>query len=216
MNNKETMWSPGINGIFPLPLYIQQATGKVFDDVDDELNTLVNKTDFSQREGWNADTHMLSPDPFSGCILHKNDCRNFIKFLQYCVNDYLIPIIGHNNYTYAVTDSWLTKTIKGKYAQEHSHGTADISGVYYIKTTGEDGNLFFDNIHSSACANVLISQLKAKEILPLETGMLILWPGHLKHGTFVNRTDHERISLSFNICLGRRGFDQIYGDKNYD
>ena len=40
----------------------------------------------------------------------------------------------------------------------------------------------------------------------LENGMIALWPGQLKHRTLVNETDHERISVSFNITLGKKGF----------
>jgi len=45
-----------------------------------------------------------------------------------------------------------------------------------------------------------------QNVAPLEQGLIILWPGYLSHRTFVNETDHERLSLSFNIKFARRGF----------
>tara|TARA_B100000965_G_scaffold111980_1_gene92451 strand:- start:829 stop:1503 length:675 start_codon:yes stop_codon:yes gene_type:complete len=214
-HNLETPWRPGINPVFPLPIFINQADPERFKIIDDEFQSVISKIEFAQRDGWNADTHMLSPDPFSKSLIHDYDCKNFMNFLDESVKAYVTPILRHDQFGYAVTESWMTKTVKGKYAQEHSHGTADISGVYYIHTTGKDGNLLFDNIHSNACSNVIIASLKAKEIMPLENGLIMLWPGHLKHGTFVNNTDNERISLSFNICLGRKGFDELYGKTRF-
>jgi len=202
----QTPWRPGINGMFPIPIFMNQARDEEFKNIDEELKGVAEKLKFAQKDGWNADTHMLSPDPFNRNIIGEYKCKYFLKFLEQSIYQYVYPILQHDGFDYAINGAWMTKTIKGKYAQEHSHGTADLSGVYYIDTTGEDGNLFFDNIHSHACSNALVSQLKAKEIMPLENGLIMLWPGYLKHGTFVNRTDHERISLSFNICLGRAGF----------
>ncbi len=39
----------------------------------------------------------------------------------------------------------------------------------------------------------------------LENGVLGLWPSILHHATNPNNTDHERISLSFNITFARQG-----------
>ena len=87
-----------------------------------------------------------------------------------------------------------------------SHGYSDISGVYYINTNGEDGNLQFDNINSSMSGNFIMGALRSKEVAPLMNGLLMLWPGPLKHGTQTNNTDSERMSLSFNINIARPGF----------
>ena len=39
--------------------------------------------------------------------------------------------------------------------------------------------------------------------IPLKNGVLGLWPAILDHSTEANETDHERISLSFNICFSK-------------
>tara|TARA_B100001094_G_scaffold113587_1_gene109558 strand:- start:2135 stop:2812 length:678 start_codon:yes stop_codon:yes gene_type:complete len=204
----QTPWRPGINGMFSLPIFMNQAVDDQFDNIHNELNTVADKIDFAQKNGWNADTHMLSPDPFERNIIEEYKCKYFLEFLEQSIFNYVAPILKHDGFDYCLNGAWMTKTINGKYAQEHSHGTADISGVYYVDTTGEDGNLFFDNIHSHACSNALVANLKAKEIMPLENGLIMLWPGYLKHGTFVNQSDHPRISMSFNIVLSRAGFSK--------
>ena len=197
-----------INAIFPLPLFMNKATGETFNNINDELTNVADNIDFSHREGWDSNTHMLTPNAFERNILVDYDCKNFIKFLEECIYDFVYPILKHDGFDYCMSACWMTKTLKNQYAKEHHHGTADISGVYYVDTTGDDGNLFFDNIHSSACSNPLISKINAKEIMPLENGLIMMWPGYLKHGTFSNKTDHARISLSFNLTLSRAGFSK--------
>ena len=64
----------------------------------------------------------------------------------------------------------------------------------------------FDNIHSQLCGNYVFSNLPGKQPMPIQKGLLMLWPGPLRHGTVVNKTDNERMSLSFNIFIGRNGY----------
>ena len=56
------------------------------------------------------------------------------------------------------------------------------------------------------CGNFVVGCLPPKQPMPLENGLLLLWPGTLKHGTLTNSTDNERMSVSFNVFVGRKGF----------
>ena len=196
----------GVISIFPLPVYMKKAEDDQFNKIQEEVISACNNIEFEQRPNWNKDTHMLSKDPFKTNILLDNNCTNAVDFIYKSATNYVEGITGHGNYQYNLMESWLTKTMNGQYAHDHHHGAADISGVYYIKTNGKDGNLRFDNIHSSMAGNFICSTLPSRQPMPLETGGLILWPGPLRHGTETNTTDSERISLSFNIFVGRKGF----------
>ena len=195
-----------IQSIFPVPIYMDKAEGENFKLIQEELLSITEKIEFSQRKGWNKDTHMLNKDPFSTNFLFDNNCQNTVRFIYESATEYVQNIAGHPDYQYSIIESWITKTLKGQYAHEHHHGATDISGVYYINTNGEDGNLIFDNIHSQMAGNFVFSSLVFDHKLPLENGLLILWPGLLRHRTHVNTTDNERLSLSFNIMIGRKGF----------
>ena len=94
----------------------------------------------------------------------------------------------------------MTRTTKGKYIHQHDHGNYDISGVYYLKTNGEDGQLYFPSPHRLLAGNFIISRIvDYYQHLPLENGVIAMWPSVLLHNTEPNQTDHERISASFNI-----------------
>ena len=206
MTKADQQFKEYMMGLFAVPIILKQARGKQFENVQEELLSIANQVNFSQVEGWSHDTHMLSPDPFNSNIIVDNKCSNFLEFLEESLTEYIETITGEGEFGYEITESWFTKTLKGKYAHEHHHGYADISGVYYINTNQEDGNLVFDNIHSQMAGNYIFANLPGKQPMPLENGLLILWPGPIKHGTWENKTDNERISLSFNIFMGRRGY----------
>ena len=103
-------------------------------------------------------------------------------------------------------NSWITKTQKNEYAHIHTHQGSHISGAYYIKTNGEDGNLYFPNIHRGWASNPIIGCSTHLTEAPLETGILVLFPADLSHGVNENRTDDIRYSLSFNIFIN--GFNE--------
>ena len=132
------------------------------------------------------------------------------------VDKFLKSLYGEYNQDgttkWMIVESWMTKTLKGRCAREHSHGAADISGVYYLDTNGNDGNLILCNTNRHLESNVLLTTMISSGDLkmPLETGMIFLWPGQMRHKTLINETDHERVSVSFNIHLSRKGFDKLY------
>ena len=88
---------------------------------------------------------------------------------------------------------------KGNYAHIHKHGFSDISGVYYYRTNGSDGDIFFETpVTETGCSKFWSNHSLTFNIAP-EKGLIILFPGWLSHGVRTNTTDNQRISLSFNI-----------------
>ena len=99
---------------------------------------------------------------------------------------------------YKIYESWFTKLEPNDYAYVHDHGDADISGVYYCKTSGSDGKIFFA---SPLPSGKLYANNQRFTITPMNGGLL-LFPGWLKHGVTRNESNNDRISLSFNIRIG--------------
>ena len=198
----------GLNAIFPLPIFLDQAEGTEYQSIQKELTTTKSKLIFND-----TGSHLiLNDDPFNSHFLSSYECNHTLNFINKTVDKFLTSLYGdynkNNTVKWMIIESWMTKTIKGRSAREHSHGGVDISGVYYLDTNGSDGNLILSNIHSHLQGNILLYELinKGDIRMPLENGMIFLWPGQMKHRTLTNETDHERISLSFNIFLNRKGF----------
>ena len=195
----------GVYPWFPTPVYIEGSNDET---IQKELLEVYNKLEFSQIEGWSPHTHELNQYPFGRNILKEYECYNFLDFLDSHIKRYLQAIgfegqYGPNQEQYVIDGAWFTKTKKGKYAHIHNHGSNDLSGVYYLQTNGKDGNLIFKSIHEYLQSNYIFEHTVEDISLPVEKGLIALWPGILNHGTQVNETDHERISLSFNIQFRR-------------
>lgn len=85
---------------------------------------------------------------------------------------------------------WMNFNGPGEFQFDHDHLGAWLSGVYYYKTNTNDGNILFTN------PNPHIQNFY--EIEPA-VGRLIMFPSYLKHRVAPNKTQDERISISFNI-----------------
>ena len=184
---------------FPTPIYTTQLEGVEFQSVQTELSNVIDNFVFSQNPNWGLDTHELSGDAFSDDSLSKFKCKHFLKILDKHVNLYLNDLNCHPDRQYVITQSWFTKTKNGKYAHRHDHGANDISGVYYLKTNQHDGNLYFESLNRPLSSNFVFGCIPAEQELPSKEGLMALWPSMLNHGTRINNTDHERISVSFNL-----------------
>ena len=193
---------------FPIPIYyVKPKDEDEYDLIQEELMNVHENTEYQQPEQFpKSASHELTPNPFGSNIIKKYNCHNFLEFLKREVKDFMGSLDYTNPMEYLIDASWMTKTIKGKFALEHTHGATDISGVYYIKTNEQDGNLFFKDPNERSVGNLLMDLTVQQNVAPLQQGLLILWPGYLRHGTFANETDHERLSISFNIKFTRRGF----------
>tara|TARA_B100001250_G_scaffold173118_1_gene149026 strand:+ start:322 stop:912 length:591 start_codon:yes stop_codon:yes gene_type:complete len=189
---------------FPLPVYVEKATGTQYGDIQKEITELYNNLSFAQNPQWTSDTSELSleskDDPFF-VKHHLKDCAKFLKFVDSCVINYLKQI-GCTEKSYVVENSWLTRTTNNQYIHMHDHGNYDISGVYYVQTNGADGQLFFPSPHRPLAGNHIFSKISDRyESFPLEQGLMALWPSTLYHNTAPNKTKDERISASFNIKI---------------
>ena len=197
----------GISPIFSLPIFLDEAEGSEYVDIQKELTDTKHTLKFNDSGSY----MILSENPFNSNFLIESGCHHSIKFINKTVDKFVTSLYGEYDkdiFKWEILESWMTKTIKGRCAREHSHGSYDISGVYYLDTNGNDGNLIFTNINHNLEGNMLLNKLliNGDVAMPLKNGTIFLWPGQLRHKTLINETDHERISISFNITISRKGF----------
>ena len=197
----------GIHPIFPLPIFLDEAEGSEYTDIQKELTDTKHTLKFNDSGSY----MILNENPFNSNFLIEFGCHHSIKFINKTVDKFVTSLYGEYDkdiFKWAIIESWMTKTIKGRCAREHSHGSYDISGVYYLDTNGNDGNLIFTNINHNLEGNMLLNKLliNGDVAMPLKNGTIFLWPGQLRHKTLINETDHERISISFNITISKKGF----------
>ncbi len=207
-------------GYFVLPVYCEVPGQVDYNLIQKELSDVFEKLNFSQQDNWTSETQELSENAFTQNMLGLHDFKHFLKFVDRSVQQYLDDIghlhkkLGdHSNRQYVITTSWFTKQKKGHYAHLHNHSGTDLSGVYYFKTNGMDGNMYFHSPYHDKKSNFIYEVIAEEQEIQVEQGMLCLFPADLMHATKVNETDHERVSLAFNIEFRRQGFVL---DEEYD
>lgn len=107
-------------------------------------------------------------------------------------------------------DFWINVNGKNDYNVQHNHIGGFISGVLYVKTPENCGNIFFvdplTSVRSAYEYNFHVSgRLPLNNVFskswcyePKE-GLLILFPSWLEHYVEPNKSDEDRISIAFNI-----------------
>jgi len=194
---------------FSTPIYCEfieePALSEIQTDLLNAVNDLKIKNQFSKNKNWGSSAHRLSDVSFSRDFLEEYQLDSFLNELSKHVYKYMelletpMPKIRE----FKIMQSWVTQTSKGEHAHVHSHGSCDLSGAYYIQTNGQDGNIFFKSPNRLLGTSWPFEHLPELSAYKPQVGKLLLFPSWLEHGVQENRTDHERISLSFNIAFAR-------------
>jgi len=100
--------------------------------------------------------------------------------------------------TSGINNMWINYSPPGAYNVLHHHPTADISGVFYLKADKNSGDIIFPTPYPHE-----LSPSSSYRTKP-ERNMGVLFYSGLMHYVDVNRSDEDRISVSFNIILTNR------------
>lgn len=195
-----------IFSLFPTPLYTYKLENKEYTDVQTELQTVVDalylEDHWGQNPNWNSSSPYLSnKGNFIENILKSKDLKVVTKFIMHHCHNYMAVMNVKPTYKAEIETSWLSLTKTGLSSHIHDHGTSHISGVYWFKTNGLDGDIVFRNSYKALKCNPIGSSFAHENSFPPEQGRIILFPGFLDHSVDENKTNEDRISLSFNILL---------------
>lgn len=167
------------------------------DDLIDWIYEYQSKTKsviLSNRGGWQ------SPSDF-------HEQESFLDFKKYIMNN-VFQSLTHYNIQFELCNMWVNINKKNNYNIAHIHPGANLSGVFWIKTSTNCGNLIFDNPHAFLQYKLIKSIDKQEKIKynyhPLlkftpKEGTLVLFPAHLLHYVESNESDEDRISIAFNL-----------------
>lgn len=190
-------------GWFDTPVYHAKIANPSFDIIQKDFDSVVadwhSKGIFKNKAEWDATTFFSDPT-FTENFLADYRVNSFISELDIHIKTYLTQIgFPFLSVAYDIRSSWMTLNKKGCYGHVHSHGAADMSGVYYYKTSGKDGNIFFETPNKLMTASYCFNHIANRVNITPAEGLLVLFPGWLEHGTQTNTTDDDRMSVSFNL-----------------
>ena len=194
--------------IYPTPIFFGEVDNHK--EIEAELDPVLDEIDFEYRDSWN-ETHYLSDPTFKENLIVKHDLTELKKAIEKNLFEYLEGLFNKSwdsRYGYKITHSWAALFKKGNYGHIHSHGEADIAGVYYHELPEGSGGLFFEPPATGLTDSLVYTGWGGRLSPKVSEGEMLLFPGFLKHGIETNTTDLDRISISFNILFDR---GDIYG-----
>ena len=105
----------------------------------------------------------------------------------------------------AIQNIWVNVNTPGSYNHLHNHAGSILSGVYYVKATPEQGNIFFERGDNAEYflppmekPNYFTSTATTYKAMTIA---IYIFPGWLKHSVQPNLTSEDRISVSFNYGI---------------
>ena len=101
---------------------------------------------------------------------------------------------------------WAIINKKNNFNILHTHPNSYLSAAYYVKTTKECGKFMIEDPLSVSRHNYPIiekkTELNVKTVgLDVEEGDLLIFPAYLPHKVGMNKTDKDRVVVSFNINI---------------
>lgn len=88
----------------------------------------------------------------------------------------------------------------------HSHtNNYNLSGVYYLNVPKDSGDIVFRDPRPGAnqAPNRLFKDDGDSEYFSPSAGLILLFPSYLEHFVLPNRSDGDRISMSFDLTLDK-------------
>ena len=187
--------------LFPVPIHIFDVNG--FNQIKNQLIDYaydLKKKDsegvtISNRGGWQSSGFNIDD---------KDDILQ--SFLMNCLDGFSNIKNSVNFKIYA----WVNINKNGGYNIKHNHPTSDLSGVLWIKSQKNCGNIIFESPRSFATHQEIDSYTEdfkknnnyfhSFHFNPI-AGRMLVFPSHLDHHVDFNQSQEDRISISFNIRL---------------
>lgn len=204
--------------IFPTPIWYGNSA-------DDEIRLKAKDLAYKFRndveeaglvsEGW--DEHIITKDQKafdkSGVTSFYSDNLATNKEWEE-VTEFIINMAGtmlsdtHDVTGMRIANMWTTIYPKGAFVPQHIHSYFEVSGVYYVAAEQECGDIVFQD--PAWVAKTMNIKGAGKTIFPgpptkfsysPNPGDMLLFPSWLPHSTKPNKSDSDRIIVSFNLLF---------------
>ena len=201
--------------LFPTPVYQNclEFRPSELKSMIDYVSNLDWASDKDIYEGPNGETTKLEADLLSEPELENlrkkidEEVYNFAKSLQ----------IDFGKHGLKRINSWGNLQKKGNYIKEHRHNNTQFSGVFYLQTPENSGDIIFTTRNATWINSYWEPSLTGyddlnsfeKRFRQQQCG-IFLFPAHLDHYVTPSHSEEERYSISFNYNLDGK----FFGDCN--
>jgi uncharacterized protein (TIGR02466 family) len=155
---------------------------------------------YSNRGGWQS--NFVDDLPQMQPLV--NEINNRLEQLRNVVN-FIDEVV------LKIESMWININHRYSYNSLHIHPNSYISGVYYVKTPENSGELVLrnpSNIQSMFTPSSVIKSFNefnsSKWTISPEVGKLVLFPSWIEHEVTQNLSNEDRISIAFNTNFYNR------------
>jgi len=180
--------------IFSIPLFCENFS---LDNDSIESFCLSERKSNSGRNisnvgGWQSNDFSLNKPP--------TELRELMK----CIFDFSSKICEFMDIQPTLSgNGWMNINEYGHFNWSHTHPESALSGVYYVKTPDNGGNIEFENPSMSMMTSMRVRNYNpfnsSSLQVPSEKGMMYIFPSWLPHKVHPNLSNEKRISISFNL-----------------
>jgi len=135
-------------------------------------------------------------------ILSNPVFKEINELIQTEINHYVKNIMMWDSNEFYITQSWVNVNPKDTEHHIHYHYNSIISGTFYLETVDNDNIVF----HRKSELSLLAMQRSSFNIwnsdlwkVQVKNNSIVLFPSTLYHSVDKNESDHERVSIAFNV-----------------
>lgn len=187
-----------ILGFFPTPVWVRHLPGEEAAPINRKAIDLI-ETYRGRLPGVGPNDPWQTPNDLQDRV----ELQELLAHARTAVSEALNDLnIVHDGFLF--TGCWASIKPRGTGHGFHMHPNNFFGGVYYVRATGEGGEIHFHDPRPQTGVT-LPRVTKENEYncrtfrLPVREGMLILFPAWLSHSVAKNTSGTERISISFNV-----------------
>jgi uncharacterized protein (TIGR02466 family) len=189
-----------VRDIFPTPIWVADLESNLAARLNGELLASIHALTEPRPPIPVGSTWQTSP------MLHQ--MAEFSEFLRLVrsAGQAALKFLDVKHQDFEVTGCWANINPPGGLNSAHTHPNNFLSGVYYVSLPGGVGQIVFGDPRPQAYGILPQTRISNKYIgneikLDVKEGRMVLFPAWLSHSVPVNRSDAERVSISFNIMF---------------
>ena len=198
--NDRWMEASDVIPMFPTLVWKVQLKAEFHETIDAKILAVLERMrrdgpELALGQGSQSDQTLHERDEFRELVSCVNEvAKSVLRFLK----------IGYD--VFEITGCWANILAKGAAHTTHSHPNNFLSGVYYVRTqSGADTINFHDPRTQTGIIRPPVVELTAENtdqvVVSVKNGTLLMFPAYLHHSVDTNRSEKERVSISFNIMF---------------
>jgi len=197
------------NLLFPVPIHQFDVNG--FSGIKDKLIDYAYDCKKKDPESYS----ISNSDEWQSITFSFNN-KNKKDILQSFLTNCLAELPSIKKSVDLSVRAWVNISKPGGYLEKHHHPDCNLAGVLWIKAPQNSGDIVFD---SPMTFNPFLQSAKKREIdsytddfkdktniysdyyFPPTEGRILIFPSYLEHQVRENKSNEDRISVSFNIKI---------------